>query len=177
MAVTADLYAGTATAITGSWTTATNAQGSTSGTNASFASSTASAACALEMSSYGAQAAVPAGATVNSVTYRVRYSIRSNTETSGIASLVTSMNAELRSGATVKATNSIRPAAWGSNLELEFTVTGVTYAELADMRIRVSGQNAAVGASTRTYSVDWARMAVDYTAAAAASTTAFLQFF
>lgn len=176
MATTSALYAATATAITGSWTNAANAQGSTSGTYAAFASSTSGATCALEMSAFGGQAAVGAGATVNSVTYRVRYSIRSNSEASGIASLVASMNAELRAGATVKATNSIRPATWGSDLELEFTVTGLTYADLSDMRVRVTGANAAVGAVTRTYSVDWARLVIDYTAPVTAS-PGFFAFF
>lgn len=176
MATTSALYAGTATAITGTWTNATNAQGSTSGTQAVFASATSGATCALEMSVFGAQAAVGAGATVNSVTYRVRYSIRSNSEASAISSLVSSMNAELRAATTVKATNSIRPATWGSDLELEFTVTGLTYADLADMRVRVTGANAAVGAVTRTYSVDWARLVVDYTAAGSAP-SGFLAFF
>lgn len=177
MAVTAALYAATATAITGTWTTVTNAQGSTNDTYATCAQAS-NTSCAIETSAHAAQAAVPAGATVNSVTYRVRYSLRSNSEVQPISSFVASMTAELRSGATVKASNNIRPAgtAWASGLELEFTVTGVTYAELADLRVRVTKTGSAAGI-TVTAGLDWARVSVDYTAAASTVSTAFLPFF
>ena len=156
--------------------TVTNAQGSTSMTEATFSNSAASASGTLELSSFAAQAAVPAGATINSVTYRVRSSIMVGSFQTP-SSMVATMNAELRSGATVKATNSIKPAANVMGQENEFTVSGVTYAELADLRIRfVMANNGSAGIS-RAYGVDWGRVTVDYTATSGVSTTAFLPFF
>lgn len=162
MAVTSALYAGAAAGITGTWANTGNATGSTAGTFSTASSTAANGQLIIEASSFGAQSVVPAGATVDSVTYRLRYSARSGNEFAGITGLYSSLNAQLYVEATSKASNSLLGGGYTAGAEAEFTVTGISYADLADLRVRLASQNSGAAGVSRTLGLDWASVVVDY---------------
>jgi hypothetical protein len=172
MAVTSDQYGVTATNVAGTWTNLTNAQGSTSGTNASFSSTAAGATATLQLAGY-VTSEVPSGSTVTNVIVTVRWTLVSP---SGFAGIVSGFSGQLLSGTTVKSTQTLATAV-GTDQSTTWTVTGITYADLADLRVRVVATNAGAAGVTRTYSVDWAKVVVTYTAPAPTYAGAFFQFF
>lgn len=157
MATTAALYAGAAAGIDGTytWTTTANATGSGTGTYATCTTAVASAAPVLEVSSFAADVAVPAGSTINSVTVTVRHFVASTT-------WWTSESAQLYAGATAKGTlvaMTKRTAAGDDS----FVVTGLTLADLADLRVRYQPLHT-INAISSAANLDRVGLVVDYTA-------------
>lgn len=127
---TTPLYAGTATAITGPWADTSNAVGSGQGTYATWADSGNGTSATLELAAFNAQPAVPAGATVNSVTFTIRHD-----ETP--AARIASVTAQPYLGATPH--GSPQPLTVSDTIrEDTITVTGLAYNDLTDLRVRVT---------------------------------------
>lgn len=156
MATGTTVYAGLAAAISGTWSNLANAQGSTTGTYATWASTTRSASATVELSTFGAQSSGPGSQdTINSVTVTVRH-LESNT------TVINSVTAQLYSGATaIGAAQTLTRAT--AVREDTFTISGVTYAQLADLRVRVTSARSN-STTSATQSVDSVRLSVDYTA-------------
>jgi lysophospholipase L1-like esterase len=150
---TAALYAGAAASVAQTWTTPTNAVGSTTGTYATFTSAVPNVAPVIEVSSFGAQAAVPSGSTINSVTVTVRHFVNS-------VAAYTTESAQLYAGATAKGTltTMTRRTTVGED---SFVATGLTYADLADLRVRYLPLHSGT-ATTGTASLDRVGIVVDY---------------
>lgn len=129
-AATSALFAGSATGISGSWSNTGNATGSTQGTYATWTDSAAGSSAALELAAFGADAAVPAGSTVQSVTCTVRHG-------EAPSSAVASVTAQAYSGTTpVGSAQPLSPA--DAVHDDTVTFTGLAYADLADLRVRVT---------------------------------------
>lgn len=127
---TAGLYAAAAAAITGSWADTSNATGSVTGTYATWTDDVNGSTATLELKDFAAQAAVPAGSTVNSVTFTIRHG---ETPAARIAS------------ATAQAYPAGSPSGSPQALTVAaavhddtVTFSGLTWADLADLRVRVT---------------------------------------
>lgn len=162
MTTTAALYAGAAASVAQTWTTPANAVGVTTGTYATFTSATASISPVIECSAYNAQASVPAGATINSVTVTVRHFVANTTWWS-------SERAQLYVGTTAKGTLQTMTLR-GAVGEDSFVVTGLTYADLADLRVRYNPLHSASAISS-TANLDRVGIVIDYTPAAVTPTS------
>jgi hypothetical protein len=128
--LTAALYAGSATAVTGSWAGTGNAVGSTTGDYATWTDAGTGTSATLELAAFGAAAAVPSGSTVTSVTCVVRHG-----ETP--AGQVASATAQAYSGTTPVGSAQALTVADAVH-EDTVTFTGLAYADLADLRVRVT---------------------------------------
>ena len=124
------LYAATATGISGSWSNTAYAAGTGTGDYATWADSGAGTSAVLELAGFGADSAVPAGATVNSVSCVVRHG-----ETP--ASAIASVTAQAYSGTTPVGSAQALTAADAVH-EDTVTFAGLAYADLADLRVRVT---------------------------------------
>lgn len=129
-AATAVLYAGTAAGISGSWSGTGNATGSGQGTYATWTDTAGGSSATLELASFGAQAAVPAGSTVQAVNCVVRHG-------EAPASAVASVTAQAYSGATPVGSPQPLTAADAVHDD-PVTFTGLAWADLADLRVRVT---------------------------------------
>lgn len=128
--LTAALYAGSASGVSGSWVNTSGAAGSTTGDYATWTDSGAGSSAVLEAGTFGAQAAVPAGSTVTSVTCVVRHG-------EAPSSAVASVTAQAYSGTTP--VGSAQPLTAADAVHDDtVTFTGLAYADLADLRVRVT---------------------------------------
>lgn len=127
---TSVLFAGSATGISGSWSNTGNATGSGQGTYATWTDSGTGSSATLELATFGAQAEVPSGSTVIQVTCVVRHG---ETPVAGVASV----SAQAYSGTTP--VGSAQPLTKADAVhEDTVTFTGLTWADLADLRVRVT---------------------------------------
>lgn len=127
---TAVLYAGSATGISGSWSGTGNATGSTQGTYATWTDSAAGSSAVLELSAFGAQSGVPSGSAVTQVNCVVRHG-------EAPASAVASVTAQAYSGSTPVGSPQPLTAADAVHDD-PVTFTGLAWADLADLRVRVT---------------------------------------
>lgn len=151
-------YAGAATAFTGTWATTASATGRAQSTYATWTSASALATATLELSAFDLQSRVPSGATITGVRVRVRHATSSNT-------LISAATARLYTGTTARGPGTVTLTRTANTVtEDEFTVTSTlpTWAELADLRLRVVYSKSASSTSSTAY-VDAVRIEVLYT--------------
>ena len=148
-------YAGTATPVTGTWTTAANATGDTTGTYATWTSNASGGSASLDLSGFDFST-IPAGSTVNSVTITVRSWVNN-------VARVTSQAAQLMDGATVIGAAQALTNSTTTTTETAFTRTP-TLAQLksSGLKVRYTAQRAAVTQSA-TANVDRVSVSVTYT--------------
>jgi hypothetical protein len=128
------LYAGADAGISGSWANLPGAVGSGTGTYTTWTSSAAGAAATLELSGFGAQAAVPSGSTIDGASVKVRHS-------EDPAAQVTSITAQAYDGTSpIGSPQALTVSA--SVHEDEVALPALTYAQLADLRIRLTATRA-----------------------------------
>lgn len=161
MPATGALYAGAVAATSGTpaWTTTTNAVGSTTATFAGWAPTTGGATGYIQLGTYGAQAATNGGVqptSVDSVVATVRFHVTSAT------ARWTSITAQLYDGAStaIGAAQTLTLSTTATN-EQAVTFTGVTWAQLANLNVRVTGVKSGTQAST--LNVDRVGVVVNYT--------------
>lgn len=130
VAGTALLYAGSAAGVSGSWVNTAGAVGSTQGDYATWTDSGAGTSATLELATFNAQAAVPAGSTVNDVKMVIRHG-------DSPAAAVASVTAQAYSGAAPVGAPQALTVADAPHDDV-VTFTGLSYADLADLRVRVT---------------------------------------
>lgn len=172
MATTATLYATTATQVAGttsSWTTLTNATGSTSGTYAVWSNSTASTVAGVELSGYNGQTAIGTQpSSIDAVTATVKW------YTSTATTRITSATAQLYSGTTaIGAAQALTVSATTTNSQTVTFPTMPTWAQASDLRVRLTFNHFAT-AQTVTINVDYVGFTLGYTAAAPGTPTSSL---
>ena len=162
--VTSTQYAGSATTVSGTWTTPTNATGSTAATVAAFTSSTSGATAELDLSGFDFSA-IPTGSTVNSVTVSVAQYV-SNTARN-LAS-----QAQVMDGATtIGALQTLTLTTTTTNVDT-FTVSPtLTQLKSSTFKVRFTGRKAA-NTQSSSANVDYVSVAVNYTAPAGTPLTA-----
>lgn len=160
MAATSTLWAsGTPTTSGTTWATTTNATGANNATFATWTSSTSGATGYINLSGYGAQTAIGSQPTsVDSVAVTV-YHYENNT------SRIPTVTVQLLNGTTLIGTAQAATVTTTTTNSQTFTFTGVTWAQLASLGVRVSATRAAVTQSA-VFNVDAVRVVVNYTAAA-----------
>jgi hypothetical protein len=133
-------YAGSATAVSGSWANPANAVGSATGDSAVL-TLTGAGSGELELAGFGAAAAMGPG-TPTSVAVRIRHS---DPERIGAVSV------QAYVGATPY--GSAIPLLMTADREETLTITGLDAASLSDLRVRVSGTWSTAGYGVAAYGV------------------------
>lgn len=162
---TANLWSTAVAGTTGStWTNTTNATGTNDAARATFTTATAGAIGTIDLGGFGAQTAIGATpASVNSVVATV-YAYVANT------ARWTSMSVSLFDGTTqIGAPQTFTLTTTTTNSQA-FTFTGVTWANLANLEVRVSGTKSNTTSSTM--NVDAVNVVVNYTTVAKYTATA-----
>ena len=164
MATTGVLYgSGTpvTTASNGSWATATNAVGAPDAARAVWTSSGSGANATIRVEGHGAQAAIGATPTsVDQVSVTV-YGYVNNT------ARIPTIAVQLTAGGTLIGTPQTMTASTTTTFSQTFTFTGVTWAQLATLGVRVSYTRAA-NTQSATANVDAVGIDVTYTPDASA---------
>lgn len=131
---TSPLYAGAATAVSGSWGTTANAVGSTTGDYAAWTETGPASTATLELSGFDASSAVPDGAALTVVQLTVRHG-------ESVDAPLGTLNAQVYLGATPH--GDPVPLTLSTTVhEDAFGVTDLVYADLADLRVRVTATRA-----------------------------------
>lgn len=124
------LYAGAASGVSGSWVDTANAVGSGTGTYATWTGAGSGEAATLELSSFGAQAAVPAGAAVDQVRCKVRHGEDPAAEIASVTAQAYLGTSPLGSPQALTVAAAVH--------EDEITLPAMTRDDLADLRVRLT---------------------------------------
>jgi hypothetical protein len=155
---TSTLYASGTPSTTGStWTTVTNATGAPNAARAVFTNAASGGVGTINCAGYGAQTAI--GATPASVN-RVDVTVYGYVAT---VARWTSMTVGLFDGSTQVGTSQTMTLTTTTTNAQAFTFTGVTWANLANLTIRVTGTHS--GTTSSTMNVDAVGVVVNYTPA------------
>lgn len=157
MSMTALRWAPTAIAITGTWATIAAAQGKATGDYATWSSTTSGASAAMECRGYAAQTLIPSTATITQVRATIRYATNSTTSLSGVV-------ARFYNGTTALGVNTTITRTANQIAETTITLSNPTYAQLADLRVRITGTRPASTISSVLY-VDRIGIEIDYSVA------------
>lgn len=169
MSVTSTLYATGATAVTGTWGTLTDATGSTASTYATWTSTVSGEAAGVELTGYNFSSLVGAGDTVGQVGATIKW------YTSTATARIASATAQLYSGTTpIGAAVALTVGGTSANSQAITFPTAPTYAQLSDLRVRLSFTRAVTTFSS-TVNVDYVGAQVTYTPAAPATVLAMIR--
>lgn len=125
-------YAGAAAAVAGSWATTGGAVGGTQGDYATWTDSAPGGSGTLELSAFGLQAQVPSGSAIGDVTAVIRHG-----ETPAAA--MASLTAQVYAGTTPKGSPVALTAGDAVHDDtVTFTGLALTWADLADLRVRLT---------------------------------------
>lgn len=158
-------YAGSAALVgpvnQGSWATIANATGTNNDSYAVWSKPAAAGAVSqqLELSSFGTFTGVGSNDIINSVTVNVNEFVANTTR-------MQAWQYQLWDGATaqVGATQTGTNTATTTNVD-SFAFTGVTFAQLSTLRVRLQARGSASNTQASSGSADYVSLTVDYTAA------------
>ncbi|MFC5992969.1 hypothetical protein ACFQE5_01940, partial [Pseudonocardia hispaniensis] len=154
MPTTGPVYAGAAAAVAQTWTGLGNATGGPDNATATWTSGTRSTTGTVELSGFGLHAVLPPGGDATSVMVTVRSSVSDTFR-------ITSHTAQLYLGGTPVGSPTTLTKQTGLT-DQAFVVPGpIPYAQLADLRVRVSGTKG-VQTTTTTVAVDAVWVEVSY---------------
>lgn len=166
-------YAGAVSTLaggTGTWATTGNAVGSNDDLYAVWSkpAATAQTSPGLELATFGTFTGVGSGDTINNVQVSINSFNANTTRMAGFS-------VELWNGTTaiIGTAQTTTNTTTTTNVDT-FTFTGVTFAQLATLRVRVYGKGASANAQASTGSVDYVSLTVDYTSPNATATPATL---
>lgn len=161
MAVTASVFATTATAAAGTWTGITNAQGTNNNVRATWTSAVSSASAQALLSGWDLSGLIAQGDTITSVSATVWNFLSGTNATTN----VTSITAQLIYGAAntnIGTAVTLTRTATTTNAQTITFLTAPTYAQLHDLKVRIT---VARGANTvsSTFNLDAVSLALNYT--------------
>lgn len=157
MATSSNLFAGAVNSTSGTtWATTTNATGTNNATVATYSTSTSGAVGFIILDTFGAQADL--GSTIPASVDQVAVTVWGFVNT---VARWTSMQVSLWDGTTQLGTTQTFTLTTTTTNSQTFNFTGVTWANLANLRVRVTGTK--TGTQAGVMSVDAARVVVTYT--------------
>jgi hypothetical protein len=129
-AATGYVYATADAAISGSWANLSYATGSTTGTYTTWTDSGTGTSAVLELSGFSLQSVIASGSTISQVRVKVRHSESPAAQVASITAQAYLATSPYGSPQALTVSDSVR--------EDEVIIAGLAYADLADLRVRVT---------------------------------------